>query len=124
MQTEMSQRQCGVISFSVIQNKYKVGKSFRLPERFILESHFTTAFYICSRKSRLEALLLFSSFEMYCCTEQQMVLKKQNISQEAYIHNKLQKSFITTFFTILLLISDTFRKYHDFLKVNFSLVLQ
>lgn len=58
------------------------------------------------------------------CAEQLMLLKKQHVSQEAYVHDKPQKSLITSLFTILLLISDTFRKYQNFLKVIFSLVLK
>lgn len=92
----MSQTWSQVISFSVIQNKYScfwtgADKPFSLQQGCISESHLTTAVYICSSKSRLENLLLFSSFEMYHCTEQQMLDKKQNVSQEAYNHGKLQK---------------------------------
>lgn len=90
--------------------------------------HLRVSFHNCFlrifQKECIGSSAAFQFLWNVCCAEQLMLLKKQNVSQEAYVHDKLQNSLITSLFTILLLISDTFRKYQNFLKVIFSLVLK
>lgn len=94
-------------------------KAFRFTDKLIWESHSTTGVYVCSRKTGLDDLLLFSFFEYTdalnnCCYLEGRMF--HICSWEA------AEELITSFFTVLL-ISDTFIKYQDFLEVIFSLVL-
>lgn len=114
------QRQWGVICFSMIQNKQEVGKLLGLQKKWISESHFTPGFYVCSRKGGLDDVLLFSSFEYIDSLNNCCYLKGRMFCVCSW---EAAEELIKSFFTALLLISDTSKKYQEVIsEVIFSLV--
>lgn len=117
MQTEASRDNEGLLALAWCRTNRKL-ETFTFTEEVNLRVSFHNWFLHMFNKERTGWSAAFQLLWIYC-TEQLLLLKRQNVS---HMFMRSCRRVITSFFTVLL-ISDTFRKYQDFLEVIFSLVL-